>query len=198
MNVRKPDKAGTWYAAEPGALREEVEDCRARGAELYGKAEVLPGAKPAAAVVPHAGLFFSGPVAAVAFELLREAWERVDTFVVFGACHRMRLREPGIWAEGGWRTPLGDIAESSWNSPSILRSGRFSPAMRTASRTFSTKGCSVLPSVEKESMAQRGSHPTSPLTVSQAAMAIPASSSASGFTHTALSPKASREPSEPS
>ncbi len=109
MAIRRATKAGSWYEADPGALRDEIEDCLARGARLYGRAELLPGTKPAAIVVPHAGLFFSGPAAAVAFELVREAWGTVDAFVLFGACHRMRLREPALWAEGAWRTPLGDI-----------------------------------------------------------------------------------------
>ena len=110
MAVRKADKAGSWYQAAPADLRKEVDDCVKRGVRLYGRPAVEPGLKTTAVVVPHAGLFFSGPVAAVAFELLREAWGTIDTFVLFGACHRAFIREPALWTKGAWRTPLGDIA----------------------------------------------------------------------------------------
>ena len=42
----------------------------------------------------------------------------------------------------------GERAVSSWNSPSILRSGRLALATVTAFLTLSTKGLSALPVVE--------------------------------------------------
>ncbi len=107
--VREADKAGSWYAAGRAALANEVDDCVRRAAAQYGPAMRSVTGVPVAAMVPHAGLFFSGAVAAAAFALLRERLGEIDVFVVFGACHRMRLREPGIWPGGAWRTPLGDI-----------------------------------------------------------------------------------------
>ncbi len=108
--MRRAGKAGSWYEADPDALRRDVAACVARGRERFGRPAVLKGLKPAAVVVPHAGLSFSGAVAGVAYGLLREAWARVDAFVLFGACHRARLREPALWAHGAWETPLGAIA----------------------------------------------------------------------------------------
>lgn len=121
--LRKADKAGTWYEADPAALRKEAEECVARGAALYGEPELLPGTKPVAVVVPHAGLFFSGAAAATAYSLLRRAWEKVDAFVVFGACHRARLREPAIWTRGAWETPLGEIAVDESLAEKFLAAG---------------------------------------------------------------------------
>jgi AmmeMemoRadiSam system protein B len=107
--LRQADKAGSWYPADGAALAGEVDECVRRAKAQYGSAMRGAAGAPVAVAVPHAGLFFSGAVAAAAFELVRERLGTIDTFVVFGACHRARLREPGIWAGGAWRTPLGDI-----------------------------------------------------------------------------------------
>ncbi len=120
---RTAGKAGSWYASSPSALRREVDACLARGAELFGAPAVPPGRKPAAVVVPHAGLAYSGAVAGVAYDLLRRAWERVDTFILFGACHRARLREPALWARGAWETPLGEIAVDEALAERFLEGG---------------------------------------------------------------------------
>lgn len=109
MGLRRADKAGSWYQANPKALAAEIEECLENSRRQFGVPVPKDGKKPVAAVVPHAGLFFSGPVAASAFLLIKEACCEVNTFVVFGACHRALLREPAIWAEGAWETPLGAI-----------------------------------------------------------------------------------------
>ena len=123
MNIRKADKAGSWYQANPGALEQEIEECLARAEEQYGRIPVLPGKRPTALVAPHAGLFFSGAVAAAAFRLIQDAWGEVDTFVVFGACHRGNPQRPAIWADGSWRTPLGVIGVDSLLADLFVREG---------------------------------------------------------------------------
>lgn len=107
--IRHPDKAGSWYPEDAAELAAAVDECVRKARAQYAPAMAAVTGVPVALMVPHAGLFFSGAVAAAAFDLLRERIGRVDTFVVFGACHRMRLRAPAIWPEGAWRTPLGDI-----------------------------------------------------------------------------------------
>lgn len=109
MLLRPPDKAGAWYESAPAALREELNACIAQAETLYGTPKILPTQTPVAAVVPHAGLFFSGAVAATAYTLLRAAHKKIDTFVLFGACHRTHLRAPALWPKGAWQTPLGNI-----------------------------------------------------------------------------------------
>ena len=73
MGVRAADKAGQWYRADSRGLAAEVDWAVDEAARLYGACHPLPGTSPVAAVVPHAGLQFSGPIAATAFRLLREA-----------------------------------------------------------------------------------------------------------------------------
>lgn len=106
---RAAEKAGSWYAGDHDGLVLEVEECLAVARDRYGAAVTEAAGVPAGIVVPHAGLFYSGAVAAAAFELVRQRRGRVDTFLVFGACHRANLREPAVWATGSWETPLGSV-----------------------------------------------------------------------------------------
>ncbi|MCD8138242.1 MAG: AmmeMemoRadiSam system protein B [Planctomycetaceae bacterium] len=104
---RAAEKAGSWYERDNEGLRVQVEECLADARDRYGRAVAEAAGRPVGIVVPHAGLVFSGAVAAAAFDLVRQRLERVDTFVVFGACHRARLSVPAIWATGQWDTPFG-------------------------------------------------------------------------------------------
>lgn len=109
MQKRSADLAGSWYSADPERLAGEVDACLAEAERKYGRPASEPRGAPLAIVVPHAGLAYSGAIAAIAFQLVRDRLGRVDTFLVFGACHRARLSRPAIWNEGPWQTPLGDI-----------------------------------------------------------------------------------------
>lgn len=111
MSVRHADKAGSWYKGKPAELQRELGECLRQAEEKFGP---LPsagqgGERPVGAVVPHAGLVFSGSVAATAYKRILDAAGRVDTFLVFGACHRARLSRPAVWAGGAWETPLGPV-----------------------------------------------------------------------------------------
>ncbi|MCC8190535.1 MAG: AmmeMemoRadiSam system protein B, partial [Planctomycetes bacterium] len=108
MRTRRAGLAGSWYDGTAEGLAAEVDECLRQAERRYGR--VAAGAEPVAIVVPHAGLAFSGAVAAAAYRMVRDAYDRVDTFVVFGAAHRERLTRPAIWLDGPWKTPLGDIA----------------------------------------------------------------------------------------
>lgn len=120
---RKMDKAGTWYSDDKKELQKEVAECLRKGIGEYGRALDVDEGRPSAVMVPHAGLFFSGALAALAFELVRRRWEQVDTFVLFGACHRERLRKPAIWAEGEWETPLGGVTVDDELSSACIDAG---------------------------------------------------------------------------
>jgi MEMO1 family protein len=81
-------------------------DC-ARSIERFIQGFSVPNepAKPVAGVVPHAGWMYSGAVAAKVFQSIRRKAEP-EAFVIFGAVHRW-AEINGIYASGGWETPLG-------------------------------------------------------------------------------------------
>jgi Predicted dioxygenase len=108
MSIRQADKAGTWYSRDPDVLRQEIAECMDRADRLLATAAPACGS-PVAAVVPHAGLFYSGGIAATSFRKIGETFQTVDTFVIFGACHRERLRKPALWTKGSWQTPIGGL-----------------------------------------------------------------------------------------
>jgi AmmeMemoRadiSam system protein B len=101
--VRMPAVAGTFYPASPAKL-----DALIRG--LLAEVPVDEGAPPKALIVPHAGLVYSGPIAATAYATLRPFAKRITRIVLVGPAHRAYvdgLASPGAQA---LRTPLGDVA----------------------------------------------------------------------------------------
>jgi AmmeMemoRadiSam system protein B len=80
---------------------------------LAGAAQVPrpDGASPEAVLgllVPHAGLVYSGAVAALSWALAGEI--APSTIVLAGTDHQASAAGVGVWTGGPWRTPLGDVA----------------------------------------------------------------------------------------
>lgn len=101
MAVRRPAVAGTWYPGDRSSLAEEIEGFLA---------DVTPTEVPGrliALISPHAGLRYSGPVAAHAYALLRG--NRDLTVVLVGPSHRVRFEGVSVYARGSFATPLGEI-----------------------------------------------------------------------------------------
>jgi AmmeMemoRadiSam system protein B len=99
MTTRAPAVAGSFYEAKPDALRAQVDACFAANERPAAKRRFI------GAVVPHAGLMYSGHVAA-AFYALAELPKR---FVILCPNHTGFGHPAAINREGSWRTPLGDV-----------------------------------------------------------------------------------------
>jgi AmmeMemoRadiSam system protein B len=101
MDVRPSPIAGTWYPAEPAAL--------ARALERY-LAEATPRVPPGriwGVVAPHAGLRYSGPVAAWAYACL---WGLKPALVaVVGPMHEPARAPLLTTAHAAYATPLGPV-----------------------------------------------------------------------------------------
>ncbi len=102
--VRPAVHAGTWYPADPGVLRERIEGLLERA----GPPPEVPGAF-VALVGPHAGLRYSGRVAAHGYRLFREHPAR--RVVLIGPSHYasfegVALPAPDVEA---YATPLGGL-----------------------------------------------------------------------------------------
>jgi AmmeMemoRadiSam system protein B len=110
MKIRKPAVSGMFYAGSARELEEQIEWCY--------RHELGPGAIPqvnnkglreiVAIVVPHAGYYYSGPVAAYAYKELAEDGI-FDTAVILGPNHTGYGDPVSLWAEGDWSTPLGEV-----------------------------------------------------------------------------------------
>lgn len=104
MIIRKPIVAGQFYPASKMAATAGVDECLV----THINANELP-AKIIGGVVPHAGWVCSGQVAGRVFQAVK-ARQEVDTFVLFGAVHRIGSSKAAAYTAGGWETPLGTVA----------------------------------------------------------------------------------------
>lgn len=100
--IRRTAVAGSWYPDNPTRLAVEL--------DLYlSKASVeMTARSPRALIAPHAGLMYSGPVAAFAYKMLSGSSYR--SIVLVGPSHFVPFRGVSIWPSGHWQTPFGAIA----------------------------------------------------------------------------------------
>ena len=99
--VRKPVVAGMFYPAGKNELLESVTAML----DTAGDAALDPDVF--AVIAPHAGISYSGPVAAAAYAQLKGM--AVDTVVLLGPTHRVHLEKasPGLFES--CETPLGAL-----------------------------------------------------------------------------------------
>jgi hypothetical protein len=109
LKVRRPSRAGEFYAGRAESLKAQIEECFTH--------KLGPGKIPHIAekslqslvglVSPHAGYMYSGPVAAHGYYSL--AMEgKPEVIAIFGPNHTGQGSGISIMSEGVWRTPLGD------------------------------------------------------------------------------------------
>ena len=99
--IRPAAVAGSWYPGSAPELAAAVDRHLARAAGV----DVTLGGELVALIAPHAGLMYSGPVAAHAYRLLRN--RRVDVAVLVGPSHFVGFSGVAIVPSGGFETPFG-------------------------------------------------------------------------------------------
>jgi AmmeMemoRadiSam system protein B len=99
MDVRPSPIAGTWYPADPKALS------RALDRYLADAEPQIPPGRISGIVVPHAGLRYSGPVAAWAYTCLRGL--KPALVAVVGPMHEPTCAPLLTTAHAAYATPLG-------------------------------------------------------------------------------------------
>ena len=107
---RPPAVAGQFYEASGADLAAQVEECfrSERGPGELPSRQRSAGRHIRAAVVPHAGFEFSGPIAALAYRAI--AAERPpEVVLILGVDHHGASRGAALSARD-WRTPLGPTA----------------------------------------------------------------------------------------
>jgi len=118
METRIPVVSGQFYPADHDSCIAEIQQCL----DDYPLPDNLPE-KIVAGIVPHAGWTFSGPLAALVFNAIKQQNKTVDTFVVFGAAHSYYGNTPAVFDKGAWSTPLGDIAIDTELADALIESG---------------------------------------------------------------------------
>ena len=91
-----------FYPAAPDALNALIADVRKR-------ARPDGGVAPKVVIAPHAGLVYSGAVAATAFGAWARRAEPPRRIVIIGPAHRVAFSGVAVHPASKWRTPLGEI-----------------------------------------------------------------------------------------
>ena len=99
MTIRLPAVAGSFYEGTPERLRAQVAACFESNPKPQARERFI------GAVVPHAGLVYSGHVAA-AFYGVAEVPRRL---IILCPNHTGAGHFAAINSAGSWRTPLGDV-----------------------------------------------------------------------------------------
>jgi hypothetical protein len=122
LKVRRPSRAGEFYAGTAESLKAQIEECFTH--------RLGPGKIPRVAekslqslvgfVSPHAGYMYSGSVAAHGYYSL--AMEgKPEVIAIFGPNHTGQGSGISIMSEGAWRTPLGDAEIDAETANRIMR-----------------------------------------------------------------------------
>ena len=111
--IRPAAVAGTWYPGTADSLRAAVDGHLAA-------AEAPPAGDAVALIAPHAGLRYSGPVAACAYRAV--AGCRCDVVVIVGPSHHYGFEGAAVWPAGAFETPLGRVSVEAGVADRLLAS----------------------------------------------------------------------------
>lgn len=117
--IRPAAVAGSWYPGTRGALEREVDGLLAEASvpTLHGVVAVMS---------PHAGMMFSGSVAAHAYRAVSD--QPVETIVLVGPSHFVGFDGVAVYDRGGFETPLGTIEVDEALAAALIAA---SPAIRS-------------------------------------------------------------------
>jgi MEMO1 family protein len=107
VTVRQAAVSGTFYPADGQTLGAQVR------ALLDERPQALPATPPQALIVPHAGLVYSGSVAASAYRLLVGCAQLYRRVLLLGPNHRVPLHSLAVPSVGSFACPLGEMALDS-------------------------------------------------------------------------------------
>jgi MEMO1 family protein len=114
-DIRAPAVAGMFYPEDPGELRRNVTTLLETAVHQYSDHSII------AAIAPHAGYMYSGPVAAYTFNALQARYpasvappptsdQFSPTVVVIAPSHHEAFPYISVFTGQAYRTPLGEVA----------------------------------------------------------------------------------------
>ncbi len=111
--IRSSPIAGSWYPADPEDLKETIRDLfldETFGPGFDPKDQIEKCKKQLVGIaVPHAGYFFSGPIAAHSYAHLYSHMKEIDTAIILGPNHQFGYPPISIFPEGSWELPFGNV-----------------------------------------------------------------------------------------
>lgn len=118
--VREPVVAGSFYPADAAELKDMLRS-------MLSEVSIGPGPAPKALIVPHAGLVYSGRVAASAYAQLLPHRSRYRRVLLLGPCHHVALGGLADSGADAFASPLGTIrvdreALDTCSHPALVRS----------------------------------------------------------------------------
>jgi len=124
VDVRLPAVAGSFYPADRHLLAALVDELLAEADRLRVTADPVDGSI-LGLLVPHAGLVYSGVVAAAGWRLVgMPSPDAPATVVILGTNHGAAwLGGVAAWETGAWRTPLGDLEVDTDLARAVLALG---------------------------------------------------------------------------
>ncbi len=109
--IRRPAVAGSWYAGSPEKLSDEIDG-------YLRQAGRPPGGHVMGVLAPHAGLVYSGPVAAYSYAAV--SGQPYEVAVLVGPSHYVAFEGVAAYARGAFDTPLGAIRVADAFAAAIL------------------------------------------------------------------------------
>jgi len=102
---RPPAVAGQFYPEDPNELAALVQGLLAEAP----RGRRYRAHSPKALIAPHAGLSYSGPIAASAYATLLAERDTIERIVLLGPSHRVALCGLAAPAREAFETPLGEV-----------------------------------------------------------------------------------------
>jgi len=102
-NAKKPDLAGVWYKSSPDLLRKDIGDYLSAASIGDTGGEII------GCIAPHAGIRFSGPIAAYTYKAL--AYQKPTKIIVVGFSHKLHIPDcVAVFSEEKFETPIGSVS----------------------------------------------------------------------------------------
>jgi MEMO1 family protein len=111
MADRPAAHAGSWYPGRPDALARDVD-------EYVADASVPRTTTLHGIIAPHAGLMFSGRIAAYSYKTAAQS--AYDVAVVVGPSHYVAFDGVSVWPDGTFMSPLGGVKVDAPTASALL------------------------------------------------------------------------------
>lgn len=105
IDIKQPDLAGSWYPASKEILSSVLDSYLKEAKAVSVDGNIV------AVIAPHAGIMYSGPVAACSYKAVEG--RSYNTVVILGFSHRKSFDGVSVYSDGYFNTPLGGLAVDS-------------------------------------------------------------------------------------